>query len=183
MRHRSTLALLLASVLVGCAGVRARSDFDPGARFEAYRTFAWLDAKLGTLAGGAGTEVADPLLERRIREAIERALEARGLRRVEALDEADCVVSFTVGSREKLQIRSGPWLGGPYFGYGGWYAASSVTATSYTEGTLAIDVFDARSQLAVWHGWASKRIDGVENRAARVDAVVGAILAEFPPPR
>jgi hypothetical protein len=183
MYHRSACALLLAWFIVGCAGVRARSDFDPDARFAAYRSFVWLDAEQGTLAGGAGTEGADPLLERRIREAIDSHLEARGFRRVDDLAEADFVVSFTLDSREKIRIQSGPSIGGPYFGYGIWYAGSSLTATSYTEGTLAIDVFDGRSQLAVWHGWASKRIDESANRADLVEAVVAAILAKFPPPR
>jgi hypothetical protein len=183
MRHRPACALLLACFIAGCAGVRARSDFDPDARFEAYRTFSWLDAELGTLAGGAGTEGVDPLLERRIREAIESHLEARGFQPVDTVAVADFVVSFTLGSREKIRIQSGPSFGGPTFGYGVWYAGSIVTATSYTEGTLAIDVFDGRSHQAVWHGWASKRIDESANRAAVVDAVVGAILARFPPPR
>jgi hypothetical protein len=40
-----------------------------------------------------------------------------------------------------------------------------------------------QSHLSVWHGWASKCIDEGSNRAAPLDAGVGAILAELPPPR
>jgi hypothetical protein len=183
MRHRPACVLLLAWFTLGCAGVQARSDFDPNARFDAYHSFAWLGEAPGTLPGGAGSEGVDPLLARRIRESIESHLEARGYRKVDDPAAADFVVSFSLGKREKIQIQSGPTLGGGYYGYGGWYAGSSVTATSYTEGTLSIDIFDGRSHLAVWHGWASKRVNEATDRAALVDEVVGAILAKFPPPR
>ena len=183
MRDRPACVLLLAWFIVGCAGIQAQSDFDTNARFDTYRSFAWLSEEPGTLPGGAGTEGVDPLLARRIHESIESHLEARGYRKLDDLAAADFVVSFSLDRREKIQIQSTPTLGGGYYGYGGWYAGSSVSATSYTEGTLAIDIFDGRSHLAVWHGWASKRVNQTTDRAALVDEVVSAILAKFPPPR
>lgn len=181
MRDRASCVLLLACFAVACAGVRARSDFDPYARFDTYRTFAWLGEEPGTLPDGTATDGVDPLLARRIHEAIESHLEAQGYRKVDDLAAADFVVSFNEGRREKIRIQSSPGRGG--YGYGGWYADSSVTATSYTEGTLAIDIFDGKSHLAVWHGWASKRVNESTDRAAHVEEVVSAILAKFPPPR
>jgi len=181
MHHRAAWLLLFAWLSVGCAGVQARSDFDPNAHFDTYRSFAWL-GEPGTLTGGAGTEGVDPLLARRIRESIESQLEARGYRKLDDPAAADFAVSFSVGRQEKIQIESGPTLGGGRYGYGGWYAGS-VSATSYTEGTLAIDIFDGKSHLAVWHGWASKRVNQTTDRAVLVDEAVSAILAKFPPPR
>jgi len=183
MSHRPACVLLLAWVTVGCAWVQARSDFDPNARFDNYRSFAWLSEEPGTLPSGAGTDDVDPLLMRRIHESIESHLEAQGYRKLDDLAAADFAVSFSVVSREKIQIQSSPTLGGGYYRYGGWYAGASVSAISYTEGTLAIDIFDGRSHLAVWHGWASKRVNETTDRAALVDEVVSAILAKFPPPR
>lgn len=183
MRQRPACLLLFACFTMGCAGVQARSDFDPNAHFDSYRSFAWISEEPGRLPGATETEDVDPLLARRIRETIERHLEARGFQKVDDPAAADFGVSFSVGRREKIQVYSGPTVGGGYWGYGGWYAGSSMSATSYTEGTLAIDVFDGESHLAVWHGWASKRIQQSADRAAVVDEVVGAILARFPPPR
>lgn len=185
MRARDRLAgvLLLAWLAVGCAGVQARSDFDPNARFDSYRSFAWLGQEPGTLSALEGNEGVDPLLARRIRESIESHLEARGYRRVDDPQAADFVVTFSLGKREKIRIQSSPVLAGRGYGYGGWYAGSSVSASSYTEGTLTIDVFDGGSHQAVWHGWATKRINEATDRAALVEEVVSAILARFPPPR
>src|SRR5262245_49991311 len=134
MLHRRACVLLLAYLGAGCAGVQARSDFDPNARFDTYRTFAWVGEEPGTLPGGDASEGIDPLLARRIRESIASHLEARGYRKVDDRSAADFAVSFSMGKQEKIQIQSSPTLGGDYYGYGGWYAGSSVSATSYTEG-------------------------------------------------
>ena len=184
MRHRPACLLLLAWIAVGCAGVKAQSDFDPNARFDSYKTFAWIGDQPGTLPSDSGgtQKSVDPLLARRIQSSIESYLEAKGYQKVEDLQAADFAVSFSVARKEKIQVQSYPTYAGGY-GYGGWYSGSSVSARSYTEGTLAIDVFDGKSHLAVWHGWASKRVDETMDRAALVDEVVRAILEKFPPPR
>jgi len=182
---RSRGAALVLVLAVGCAGVRAHSDFDPNARFDTYRSYAWI-SKEPVLANVAeeGVRPIDPLLERRIRESIEDRLEAKGYRRVEDAQAGDFAIAFSVGSREKIQITSTPAMGPGWYGrYGGWYAASEVSARSYTEGTLAIDVFDVDSHQAVWHGWATKRVSDRMDREKLVDEVVGAILARFPPER
>lgn len=184
--HHSVRILALACAVVGCAGIQAQSDYDPNARFDTYHTFAWIGEEPGKLPEGSGGEKKpiDPLLARRIKEAIEHHLEAKGYELTKDLAGADFAVSFSVGVREKLRVQSTPnYYGTGYYGYGGWYAGSSVSAHSYTEGTLAIDIFDGKSHLAIWHGWASTRVDQKSDRARLVDEVVAAILAKFPPPR
>jgi hypothetical protein len=182
MHPTALAAAVTAVVALGCASTRAYSDFDPNARFESYRTFAWIGEEPGSLAAGhdPGDRGVDPLLARRIRATIERQLAARGYRQVESLDAADFVVTFSVGAREKIQVDTYPVAGG---WYGGWYATSGVSARSYTEGTLSIDVFDGESHQAVWHGWASQAIRDSTDRARLVEDVVTAILAKFPPQR
>ena len=178
--------LLLAWLVVGCVGIQAKSDYDPNARFDTYHTFAWTGEEPGRLPSEAGGErkPLDPLLARRIKEAIDTQLEAKGYKLTQDLEAADFAVSFSVGTREKIRVQSSPsYYGRGYYGYGGWYAGSSVSAQSYTEGTLAIDIFDGKSHMAVWHGWATKRVSETSDRAKVVDEVVSAILAKFPPPR
>ncbi len=174
-------ALVVLLAALGCA-TRAYTDFDANARFDHYRSFAWL-ASEGEMAE-ALREQADPLLLRRIREAIEERLVAGGYQRVEDRENADFLVSFSVGSREKLDPQSQVSIGiGSYGSYGGWGVSAPVATQSYTEGTLAIDIFDGQSQQAVWHGTASKQITPSMDRAVLVNDVVGAILEKFPPQR
>lgn len=182
--HRVVAFPLLLGFALGCASTRAYSDFDPNARFDTYKTFAWLTPEAAPSQVQPGSPNLDPLLARRIRDTIDAHLEAKGYQRVPDREASDFVVSFSVGSREKISVQSTPSMGaGGWYGrYGGWYA-SSVSARSYTEGTLAIDIFDGKSHQAVWHGWASKRISDTADRAKLVAEVVGAILAKFPPQR
>ncbi len=185
MNRPAVLAILLLFAL-GCAGTKAYSDFDPNGRFDTYRTFGWQSSEPQASAATAESSVQnlDPLLARRIRDTIDARLEMKGYKRLSDWKGADFAVAFSVGSREKIQVQSSPTMGGGWYGArGGWYAGSTVSARSYTEGTLAIDIFDVQSHQAVWHGWASKRVTASMDRAKLVDEVVSAILAKFPPER
>jgi hypothetical protein len=53
----------------------------------------------------------------------------------------------------------------------------------YREGTLSIDVFDAKTHRPVWHGWAKKELTraDIENSEGPIRKAVTAILAKFPP--
>jgi hypothetical protein len=53
----------------------------------------------------------------------------------------------------------------------------------YREGTLAIDVFDARTHRPVWHGWVKKELSSkdIEQPAEPISKAVSAVLAKFPP--
>ena len=64
------------------------------------------------------------------------------------------------------------------------YYWPNVDVEMYTEGMLAIDIFDNASREPVWHGWARKRILGadVANPETAINAAVSAILEDFPPP-
>ncbi|MBW2714236.1 MAG: DUF4136 domain-containing protein, partial [Deltaproteobacteria bacterium] len=94
----------------------------------------------------------------------------------------DLVLSFSLGAREKIRVDSYPVQSGYRYGprHGdGWVS----DVRQYTEGTLAIDVFDRETKEVVWHGWATKRISPEkhsEKRKAIVDRVVDNLLEEFP---
>ena len=52
----------------------------------------------------------------------------------------------------------------------------------YTEGTLNVDLVDARGNKLVWEGIAVGRVARVkpEERAARIDAAIAEIFARYP---
>jgi hypothetical protein len=60
------------------------------------------------------------------------------------------------------------------------YQRSRVT--SYTVGTLVVDMFDARTKRAVWSGTAEDTIPGTPAKInADIDAAVAKMFAGFPP--
>lgn len=178
---RRIAPLVAALGLAGCVSMQAGSDYYPSADFTHFRTFAWIaDSPLITPTSSR-VEVS-PLNLRRIEEAIETDLETKGYTEVASRDTADFAVSFTVGARDMINVDSYP----PYY-RGTWrwrapYFGRNVDVYMYTEGTLAVDVFDNETRQPVWHGWAKKRITGADVRdpAATIQAAVRAILEDFP---
>ncbi len=189
MRAAAPATLLAVALLATACGTRGYADFDPNARFDTFRTFAWVSDTPGLIEAESGeVSTVDPLLDRRIRATIEDVLATKGYRVLPELEGADFALAYSVGTREKIDVSSSPsysvGYGSGWGGrYGGWYAGTSTSVRSYTEGTLAIDVFDVKSREAVWHGWASKRLSPSADRQKVVDEVVLAILKKFPPER
>ena len=166
----------------GCTSLQAGSDYYDAASFSAYRSFAWVGDSPMIQSRSRVVDI-NPLNVRRIREAIERELEAKGFAQVETDEAADFGISFTVGARDMIRVDDYPSF---YRGRWRWnppYYWPNVDVSMYTEGMLAIDVFDNTTREPVWHGWARKRIVGsdIDDPRSTIDAAVAAILEDFPP--
>ena len=174
-------AVALGLVLSACVSLKVGSDFDHNADLSAYRTFSWMSRE----HHGA----ANPLVSQRARDAIQAELTRKGFGYRTEAAAADFVVDYTIGARERTDITSypAPYVGPSVWGYPGWwgypYWGNEVDARTYREGTLSIDVFDARTHRAVWHGWAKKELSqaDIEHSEAPIRAAVTAVLAKFPP--
>jgi hypothetical protein len=179
--RRSTLMLLIL-LSGGCATTMpVSSDYDRSQDFSHYKTFAWMDDDpvMGAQAASGGSSA---LNRRRTVEAIQAELQRKGYRKVEDRNTADFVVTYTIGARDRLDVESypvpyrGPWLWD-------WYAGRETSLRAYTEGVLAIDIFDAARKSPVWHGWASKQIteQDVRQAAEQIPVAVRRVLQQFPP--
>jgi hypothetical protein len=170
-----------AAAVASCATIRAASDYDGAADFSRFQRYAWV-AESPLIRAESGRVEVSALNVQRIREAIERELAAKSFELVATLEEADFGVSFTVGARDMITVDDYP----PYY-RGDWHWGyryySSVDVAMYTEGMLAIDVFDNETREPVWHGWARKTIlqSDIRNPEATIEDAVAAILEGFPP--
>jgi hypothetical protein len=178
------LSILLLFVLLssGCATtMEALSDYDHSQDFSHYKTYAWMedDPVMGARSASSGSS---PLNSSRTVKAIQAELERKGYRKVEDRAAADFVVTYTIGARDRLDVESypvpyrGPWLWD-------WYAGRETSVRTYTEGVIAVDIFDAAKKSPVWHGWASKPItaEDVRHAAEEIPRAVRRILQRFPP--
>ena len=189
LRDVCSLAALFA--LMGCAStIDTTYDHDPANDFSGYQSFAWISTNPMKL--GHSARVPNPLLESRIMSAIETSLGKKGYVFVHEPKDADFVASFTVGSREEIRVDSYPSMSAGYgvayprhWGWGGMYygVATETEVRQYTEGMLAIDIFDVKERRPVWHGVATKRISESDRDdvGATIKSAVDAILAGFPP--
>jgi Domain of unknown function (DUF4136) len=192
-----------ALMLSGCASTKFTSDFDQAHDFGTYKTFAWAGESPMTVLG---TTRVPPMLEPRIAREVRAELEAKGYTYVESLEQADFGVSFTVGSRSSTEVIKSPetfWVNQTNWRWGRAYypayrrpvtvTATPVTVTStevraYTEGTLAIDIYDVKSKAPVWHGAGTKTVSTSEvaGRRGKIDSGkiregVAKVLKGFPP--
>ena len=179
--------LLLLAATACTTPIQGYHESDPEADFAKFTGFVWVAQ--GPLAQTEPGLVSQqirigPVMERHLRRAVERELIAKGYEPREQASPDSLVVSFSLGARQEIQVDSYPVRAG--YGHprhaGGWHSTTDVR--SYTRGTLAITLFDGGNKLAIWHGWASKRIyesTDQETREATVDAAVSAILADLPP--
>lgn len=161
-----TVILLAAVSLSACATIRTGSHYDETTDFAAYRTFAWID-DIPYITEESSVRVS-PLTLQKIQAAIQSELERMGYTYVPNRDEADFIIAYTIGTRDKIRVSSYPI---DYPGNWGWHVRGSyfhireISAHTYSEGTLGVDIFDGASNKPVWHGWAEKTI----SRADRED--------------
>jgi hypothetical protein len=179
---RFALMAGLVGSLVGCATpVQVQSDFDVSADFSRYQTFNFISDNPLLVAT---VEPVSPLLQGRLVDATRRGLTSKGYRYVADREQADFVVSFTLGQRDKIRVDSYP---SNYGAPGAWRWGASyhteVNVRTYTQGTLAIDIFEVKRRSPVWHGWGVKTISSQDrqNPTPLINEVVTSILAEFPP--
>jgi hypothetical protein len=173
---------LIASCLVciaGCAGLTVQHDFDPAADFSDYRTFSWISDRPVLITNA---QMNNPLVHEQIPRIVRDSLEARGYRFEENREEADFVLSFTLGSRQGLTVGHYP---GPYART--WQMQQSPVydeVRDYADSGLAIDIFDVGTRKPVWHGTGSRNVTGRDQSdiEALLRRIVNAILAKFPPP-
>jgi hypothetical protein len=180
-----TILVLGTLVLSGCATIRTGSHQDESAAFSDYSTFAWI-ADNPLILGAERKPPISPLTQKKIVQAIKSELSRKGFTYTADADQADFVVSYTVGTREKIDETSypvayrGPW---GWHMYGRYYYRTEVVHRTYTEGTLGIDIFDGKTKQPVWHGWASKTVTGAdrEDPSPAIRKAVAAIIKRFPP--
>lgn len=178
---RSVCIVITAILLSGCSTLAVDSDYNEAVDFSTYRTFSFIsDNPLLK----SETAPISPLFEGRVMTATRNELTKKGYEFIEDRENADFVVSFTLGAREKIQVNNYP---ASYRGPGGWAWGApyytEVDVRDYLEGTLAIDVFDVAQKSPVWHGRAVKTISDKDRRnpTSATNNAVAAILAEFPP--
>jgi hypothetical protein len=171
MKTTKFLPLLLLFVLASCSSVRVNSDYDKKANFEGYKTFAFLKSAVDKV------EISD-LDKKRILHSIDDALASKGFTKSET---PDLLVSIFTKESQRVDIYNNAGFGwgygwGPRFGMG----YSNVYTTP--EGTLYIDLIDAKTKELVWQGEGSGYLTKkTEEKDARIKDFVDKILAQYPP--
>jgi hypothetical protein len=133
----------VVAVVMTTASVHAQKvnvDSDPAAPFASYKTYAWT----------AGTPAPNALSDQRLHTSVDARLAARGL----AMNTTapDVIVSTHVTTKDKQELIANGFGYGPW-GFGGGYGGATVE--TFVEGTLVVNLYDAKTKKMVWRGVAT----------------------------
>lgn len=161
----AALVLSFLAALGACSSMQVHTDFDEGVDFTEYRTYRW------DMKQTRNRKDINSLLDKRIRDAVDDELAAKGLERVEA--GADLVVTYRAGVREKVDVTS-TW-------YAWGYRRRGVRVDRYKQGSIVIDLIDPDMKQLVWRGAAVGVVDASDKSQEKVAEKVAKILAGYPP--
>jgi hypothetical protein len=155
-----TMATLMTFLLLAAATATS-VEYDPQVDFSRYETWSWHRAV---------TPAANPVADKRIREAIENGLAARGISRVDR----DGTLLVVYHASKTIEIDLAPIKS----------AVASTPPIRYAEkGSLVVDMLDAASGNVVWRGHAGGVLRfGPSEIAEQVKTAVEKLLENFPPP-
>jgi hypothetical protein len=164
-------AMVLFFVSVGFADTDV--DYDHSVNFANYHTFAWR-----TSPSQGNDIVNNSLVLSRIHSAVNEKMSMRGLRQDPA--NPDLYVIAHVSAQTLQDVNYWP----PTYGWGYWgFMGPDVTVYPYVEGTMIIDIVDAKLNRLVWRAISTKTGDSLVDvqKEKKIDEMVTKAFKKFPP--
>ena len=143
-------------------------------------TFAWAPVR-GLAYGVPNPMVANEIAAANLKIAMEQTLAARGYRQVASLAQADLLVAYTVVMLPKSETRINGYGGGCGIRFCRVPASYSVDTTHYTDGTLVLDLVEARTGRLVWRATSEKRVAAKDVTPEKLGALLGKMTKSLPP--
>ena len=150
---------------------QVKTDYDHNANFGQYKTYSW-----------EKVQTKDPLMVDRIKDAVNRALAAKGWTQVDS-DGDVCVMAIEITQNQQTLNTFYDGFGGGrrWGGFGGFGDATTTTET-YQVGSLVVDLFDAKAKNLIWRGSSSDTLsNNAEKNTKNLDKGVKKMFAHFPP--
>jgi Domain of unknown function (DUF4136) len=159
--HRYSFLFPLAGLLVFLLYAlpvvsKVAIDFDPNLDFAKYRTFAYIGGQEQLLRMQLNPEQ----LNNQIHRSIARELTSKGLREVQPEENPDLVVRYSIDTSNEVGVGYGASWGiwGSYW-TGHWSVQYiSMHTHSAKEGTLGIELIDAKARSLAWRMFATEKI-------------------------
>ncbi len=151
------------------------SDYDHSANFASFHTFriVKLEQQYQTIS---------QLNQNRIINAVRAQMQAKGFTEAE---DADLLVNIvTILKTEKELVANSYGYGGGYrpYAWGGGYSSTTVNVQEYKNGSLIVEVANAKTKNLLWEGIGNQEIDSPSSDPDKtIPAAVQKIMASFPP--
>jgi hypothetical protein len=188
MLRKSILqSLLLGGTLLalGACSLPVRTDINPNLSVTSCHTYAFADEHVANT--DQPSAFGNPLNAERLRQAIEANMSARSIQKAADRKSADCVVGYAMGTRQVFDDYYGNfgigWGWGGGWGHRGWGGGIGYDGPYVRDETrIAVDLFDAKSRVPIWHASVSQSVSELTGPHAveRINAATTAIFTKFP---
>lgn len=179
--YNSLLIAFFVVCITSCGpSLKVTSDYDKQANFSQYKTFAVDTFRMNQRISQLNTN--------RITNAIKAELVKKGF--TESSTNPDLKVNVSAILKDQKSVSSTT----DYYGYGGvyrpWAWGGGLGATGYTtynvqnykDGSLIIDIADAKSNNLIWEGIGNEEIDKpLKDPDTQIPAAIASIMKGFPP--
>jgi hypothetical protein len=161
-------ALLCVTSTVGF-GQQVSVNYNRGLNFSQYHTYAW---------GSNNTnQIRNSILAQNAQVDINMAMQSKGLRMVQESENPDLLLTSSGGMRESTSYSA---MG--MRGFGGGFG--SITPQQNVEGTLIVELFDAKTQTIVWRGIAQDTLNSNGDKNTKMVAnAVTKMFKQYPTPK
>ncbi|OAZ02780.1 DUF4136 domain-containing protein [Flavobacterium succinicans] len=175
MKLIKIFALLAVVFLSSCSSISVHSDYDKTVDYSTFKTYAFYKPGIDKV------EISD-LDKKRILRAIDQQMAAKGFTKSET---PDLLINIFTKSREQVNVNqfNAGWGYGWGWGWNPWMmGGNQTTVSTSTEGTLYIDLIDAKKKEMIWQGEGIGTLTKNTDKKDEVVAeFVGKILAQYPP--
>lgn len=160
----NALALCLISTVVAAQQVSV--NYNHGQSFAQYHTYAW--------GSNNANQIQNSILAQVAHQDIDAAMQSKGLQMVEESQNPDLILTSNGGMREQTSYSA--WgmrgIGG---GMGG------ITPEQNVEGSLIVDLYDAKTKSLVWRGIAENSLNKNGNKNQQmVEKAVQKMFKQWP---
>jgi hypothetical protein len=170
----SALCTLVLMVAAPVLAQQVSVNYVKTQNFSGYHTYAWEEENANQIRNSILAQVA--------KTDIENAMQSKGLTKVGKDDNPDLILLASGGSRQQTSYSA--WVAGPRFG-----GMGTITPQQSTEGTLIVNLYDAKAKQLVWRGIATgtlsnsgdKSEPGAQSRRKDVQTISEDVVAPLAP--
>ena len=165
---KKILAILASMLLISVAALaqQVSVNYNHSQSFAQYHTYAWGSQNQNQIQNSILAQVAQ--------QDINNAMQAKGLQMVQETQNPDLILTANGGLRQQTSYSA--WgmrgIGG---GMGG------ITPEQNVEGTMIVDLYDAKSKSLVWRGIAQNTLNNNGNKNQQmVEKAVQKMFKQWP---
>jgi hypothetical protein len=171
--------------VTGCAGT-AHVQKDRSANFSQYKTYGWIEK-----AAPKKANHKNDITYQNIRNSVNEQLQKKGY--VESKSNPDVLISTDLVTERNTRLQNDPVYSDAYtrsyynprsgrwnnFYYPSQFMGYDNSTRTIREGTVTVTMIDAKTDKAVWQGWATKELNRRDISEKEIDQNVKSIFKKF----